>query len=66
MLVLPANYTVPAADLTDGLWATDPPSAVNLVQTYVSAWRKTVDPDRTGRGGGGRLATAGPGYRLRG
>ena len=66
MLVLRANDTVPAADLIDGLWATDPPpSAVNLVQTYVSAWRKTVDPDRTSHGGGGRLATAGPGYRLR-
>ncbi|MGE5289680.1 MAG: AfsR/SARP family transcriptional regulator [Micromonosporaceae bacterium] len=66
MLVLRANYTVPAADLIDGLWAADPPpSAMNLVQTYVSAWRKVVEPDRTGRGGGGRLFTAGPGYRLR-
>jgi predicted ATPase len=66
MLVLRANYAVPAADLIDGLWAADPPlSAGNLVQTYVSAWRKAVEPDRTGRGGGGRLFTAGQGYRLR-
>src|SRR5262249_3860661 len=66
MLVLRANHAVPAADLIDGLWAADPPpSAGNLVQTYVSAWRKAVERDRTGRGGGNRLFTAGPGYRLR-
>jgi predicted ATPase/DNA-binding SARP family transcriptional activator len=66
MLVLRANHAVPAADLIDGLWAADPPpSAGNLVQTYVSAWRKAVEPDRTGRGGGDRLLTAGSGYRLR-
>jgi predicted ATPase/DNA-binding SARP family transcriptional activator len=66
MLVLRANRAVPAADLIDGLWAADPPpSAVNLVQGYVSAWRKAVEPDRTGRGGGGRLFTTGQGYRLR-
>ena len=65
MLVLHANQTVPAADLIDGLWAADPPpSAVNLVQTYVSAWRKTVEPDRPGRGGHSRLRMAGTGYRL--
>src|SRR5215469_14062649 len=66
MLVLRANRAVPAADLIDGLWAADPPpSAGNLVQTYVSAWRKAVEPERTGRGGGDRLITAGSGYRLR-
>src|ERR1700749_3313747 len=66
MLVLRSNYTVSAADLIDGLWAADPPpSAANLVQIYVSAWRKVVEPDRAGRGGGGRLATVGPGYLLR-
>jgi predicted ATPase/DNA-binding SARP family transcriptional activator len=66
MLVLGANHAVPAADLIDGLWAADPPpSAGNLVQTYVSAWRKAVEPERTGRGGGDRLLTAGSGYRLR-
>ena len=66
MLVLRANHAVPAADLIDGLWAADPPpSAGGLVQTYVSAWRKAVEPGRAGRGGGGRLCTAGQGYRLR-
>jgi DNA-binding SARP family transcriptional activator len=66
MLVLRANHAVPAADLIDGMWAADPPpSAGSLVQTYVSAWRKAIEPDRTGRGGGDPLCTAGPGYRLR-
>ncbi len=66
MLVLRANHAVPAGDLIDGLWAGDPPpSAANVVQTYVSAWRKAVEPDRASRGGGTRLATVGPAYRLR-
>jgi DNA-binding SARP family transcriptional activator len=66
MLVLRSNCTVPAADLIDGLWGADPPpSAVHLVQTYVPAWRKALEPHCTGRGGGGRLFTTGPGYRLR-
>ena len=66
MLVLGANYAVPIDDLIDGLWADDPPpSAANLVQTYVSAWRKTLEPDRTRRGAGDRLVTVGLGYRLR-
>ena len=66
MLVLRANHTVPVEDLIGGLWADDPPpSAANLVQTYVSAWRKTLEPRRAARGGGDRLVTVGPGYRLR-
>jgi DNA-binding SARP family transcriptional activator/tetratricopeptide (TPR) repeat protein len=66
MLVLRANHTVPVEDLIGGLWADDPPpSAANLVQTYVSAWRKTLEPGRAARGGGDRLVTVGPGYRLR-
>jgi predicted ATPase/DNA-binding SARP family transcriptional activator len=66
MLVLRANMAVPTAELIDGLWAGRPPaSAANLVQTYVSAWRKVLEPDRNGRGGGTRLTTVGPAYRLR-
>jgi predicted ATPase/DNA-binding SARP family transcriptional activator len=66
MLVLRANYAVSAAELIDGLWADNPPpSATNLVQGYVSAWRKALEPGRPGRGGGDRLVTAGPAYRLR-
>ena len=66
MLVLRANDAVPLADLIDGLWAGDPPpSAANVVQTYVSAWRKAVEPSRDRRGGDERLFTVGPAYRLR-
>jgi predicted ATPase/DNA-binding SARP family transcriptional activator len=66
MMVLRANRAVPAGDLVDGLWAGDcPPTAANVVQTYVSAWRKALEPDRAARGGGTRLATVGPAYRLR-
>ena len=66
MLVLRANHTVPVEDLIGGLWADNPPpSAANLVQTYVSAWRKTLEPGRAARGGGDRIVTVGPGYRLR-
>ncbi|MGO8961316.1 MAG: AfsR/SARP family transcriptional regulator, partial [Streptosporangiaceae bacterium] len=66
MLALRANYAVPVEDLIAGLWADDPPlSAANLVQTYVSTWRKTVEPERASRGAGDRLVTVGPGYRLR-
>lgn len=64
MLALDANRTVPIAELIDGLWGEAvPPSAVNLVQSYVSAWRKALRADQA-EDGGGRLTTTGNGYRL--
>ncbi|WP_164704661.1 BTAD domain-containing putative transcriptional regulator [Blastococcus litoris] len=58
MLALRANDVVSVADLVDGLWGSAPPaSAVGVVQTYVSTWRKAV--------GSGRLESVGHGYRLR-
>jgi predicted ATPase/DNA-binding SARP family transcriptional activator len=58
MLALRANEVVPVADLVDGLWGDAPPaSAVGVVQTYVSTWRKAL--------GDGRLESVGRGYRLR-
>jgi predicted ATPase/DNA-binding SARP family transcriptional activator len=58
MLALRANDVVPVADLVDGLWGTAPPaSAVGVIQTYVSTWRKAL--------GDGRLESVGGGYRLR-
>ena len=64
LLALRADRVVPVGELIDGLWGAAPPaSAANLVQTYVSAWRKALEPDRAGRGGS-RIATVGPGYRL--
>jgi predicted ATPase/DNA-binding SARP family transcriptional activator len=65
LLALRARQVVPVSELIDGLWGDAPPaSAANLVQTYVSAWRKALEP--TGEDGGGisRIVTVGPGYRL--
>src|SRR5215475_9917071 len=66
VLVLRANQVVSTAELIAALWGDDPPaSATNLVQTYVSAWRRVLDSERHGRGVGTRVATLGSGYRLR-
>lgn len=65
LLALSANGSVPLAQLIDGLWGeAAPPSAVNVVQSYVSAWRKALRLEESG-GPGGRLTTTGNGYRLR-
>jgi len=51
--------------LVDGIWGDEPPaSAVNLVHTYVSLWRRLLD-ERLGAGAGRRrLERVGSGYRL--
>jgi predicted ATPase/DNA-binding SARP family transcriptional activator len=57
VLALDANSVVPVNRLIDHLWGDEPPaSAVNIVQTYVSAWRKALGRDP--------LVTVGAGYRL--
>ena len=57
VLALDANSVVPVSRLIDQLWGEEPPaSAVNIVQTYVSAWRKILGSDP--------LVTVGTGYRL--
>lgn len=65
VLALQANAVVPVETLVDRMWGDRPPaSAVNVVQTYVSAWRKVLNrgagPGRTE----GPLVTVGAGYRL--
>jgi DNA-binding SARP family transcriptional activator len=66
MLALRANQPVPVSDLIDGLWGDrPPPSAANLVQTYVSAWRRVVEPDWPRRAGVARLTAVGHTYQLR-
>ena len=66
MLALHANRVVSVEALVDALWGSEPPaSAVNLVQTYVSAWRHALEPDRLGYAASERLGTVGAGYRLR-
>lgn len=65
MLAVRANQVVPISDLVDGLWGIQPPaSAVNLVQTYVSAWRYSLEPDRAARAASDRLRTVGASYQL--
>lgn len=65
MLALQANHVVTIDELVDGLWGTEPPaSAVNLVQTYVSAWRHALEPGRVGHAASDRLRTVGTGYQL--
>src|SRR5688500_15277693 len=65
LLALRTNEVVPVERLVDGIWGDDPPaSAVNLVHTYVSLWRRVLD-DRLGAGAGRRrLERVGAGYRL--
>ena len=65
LLALHTNEVVPVERLVDGIWGDDPPaSAVNLVHTYVSLWRRVLD-DRLGAGAGRlRLERVGSGYRL--
>jgi predicted ATPase/DNA-binding SARP family transcriptional activator len=65
LLALHPRRVVPVSELIDGLWGDSPPaSAANLVQTYVSAWRKVLEPAVDDGGGSSRIVTVGPGYRL--
>ena len=59
LLALESGVVVPVETLVDRLWGDDPPaSAVNVVQTYVSAWRRVLG------GREGVLRTVGAGYSL--
>ncbi len=64
MLLLEAGQVVPVERLIDGIWGYQPPtSAIGLVQTYVSLWRRVLgeaaSPDEPER-----LVREGHGYRL--
>ncbi|GHJ52183.1 XRE family transcriptional regulator [Nonomuraea sp. TT08I-71] len=64
-LALTPNTGVSRDELIDLLWGEEvPPSAVNLVQTYVSRLRRALEPQRS-RGGPAELLTlVAGGYRL--
>jgi DNA-binding SARP family transcriptional activator len=63
ILTLEANSVVSVATLIDRMWGDLPPlSATNLIQTYVSTWRKALGHQESPAGRG--LATVGAGYRL--
>src|SRR5579875_1030935 len=66
LLAVEANRVVSVDTIVDGLWGDRPPSSAhNLVQTYVSAWRRALDPSRPAGQQGQRLRTVGSGYELR-
>ncbi len=59
LLAAEPNVVHPVASIIDRLWGEESPdSAVNVVQTYVSAWRKVLG------GRDGPLERVGAGYRL--
>jgi predicted ATPase/DNA-binding SARP family transcriptional activator len=65
MLALRSNEIVPVERLIDGIWGEQPPeSSVNLVQTYVSLWRRLFDEEVGAGAGRDRLVRVGAGYRL--
>ncbi len=69
LLALEAGSVVPVPTIVDRVWGENAPaSAANLVQTYVSTWRKALAAGSLGRsrpeGATDLLATVGSGYRL--
>jgi predicted ATPase/DNA-binding SARP family transcriptional activator len=64
-LALARGESVPTERLVADLWGERPPSsALNLVHTYVSLWRRTVDRHLGPGSGRARIARVGGGYRL--
>lgn len=64
MLLLDAGQVVPVDRLIDGIWGHQPPStAIGLVQTYVSLWRRVL-PEGASPDEPDRLLREGHGYRL--
>lgn len=65
LLVLGRGRPVPVSDLVEGLWGEEPPrSAENLVQTYISLWRRVLDGALDVEAGTSRVRTVGRGYQL--
>lgn len=56
---------VPVARLVDDLWDRPPDGAVGVIQTFVSALRRALEPDRPPRAPATLLVTASPGYAVR-
>jgi DNA-binding SARP family transcriptional activator len=64
-LLIARGRVVPVGQLVADLWPAPPAGAVGAVQTFVSALRKALEPDRPPRTPAKVLVTAGPGYALR-
>jgi DNA-binding SARP family transcriptional activator/DNA-binding XRE family transcriptional regulator len=66
LLALEPGALVHRETIIDVLWGDEPPrTAVNLVQTYVSRLRRTMDGEHSPRSPDGTLVSAGTSYRLR-
>ncbi|MBV9451608.1 MAG: helix-turn-helix domain-containing protein [Streptosporangiaceae bacterium] len=66
LLALEPDTLVHRETIIDTLWGDrPPPTAVNLVQTYVSRLRRAVDGAHSPRNRDGTLVSAGTSYRLR-
>ena len=64
-LLIERGRVVPVDRLVNDLWDDPPAGAVGAVQTFVSALRRALEPDRAPRSPAELLVTMGPGYVLR-
>jgi DNA-binding SARP family transcriptional activator len=63
-LLIARGRVVPVDLLVDDLWESPPDGAVGAIQTFVSALRRALEPDRPPRAPARLLVTSGPGYAL--
>jgi DNA-binding SARP family transcriptional activator len=64
-LIVARGRIVPLAALIDDLWSDPPADAPGVIQTFVSALRRVLEPDRLPRAPARLLVTEGSGYALR-
>lgn len=66
VLLLARNTPVSRGQIIEAVWGDNtPPSAVNLVQTYVAGLRRALEPRRARRAPAEMLTSVGDGYLLR-
>ncbi|GAA0628192.1 hypothetical protein HPO96_36340 [Kribbella sandramycini] len=64
-LLLAANDPLPATEIVDQVWGSDPPeNGANVVQKYVAGLRRVLEPERTPRAAAQTLTLTPTGYRL--
>jgi DNA-binding SARP family transcriptional activator/transcriptional regulator with XRE-family HTH domain len=65
LLAASPNCVVSRSQLGDALWGDSPPRhAATMIQSYVSALRRVLDPGHRARGRDGLIVSVGSGYRL--
>ncbi|MBP2193247.1 AfsR/SARP family transcriptional regulator [Nocardia goodfellowii] len=64
-LLVARGRVVPVHVIIEDLWADPPAGAKGAVQTFVSALRRALEPQRAARSSARLLVTEGPGYALR-